>query len=149
MKIVIGCDHVAIELKEAVIKHLESKGHILEDVGTNDNKRTHYPIYAKKVARIVVDKQAALGILICGTGIGMSIAANKVKGIRAAACSEEYSAKLTKLHNNANIICFGSRVVTKVEAYAIVDAFLSAEYEGGRHQIRVDMMHKIENSNDC
>ena len=112
--------------------------------GTDTAERTDYPIYGKKVAEAVASGECELGILICGTGIGISLAANKVKGIRAAVCSEPYSARLTRQHNNANIIAFGARVVGESVAEMIVDEFLSAEYEGGRHQNRIDMISAIE-----
>ena len=144
MKIAIGNDHVAVELKEHIKKYLEDKGHTIVNFGTDTSDRTDYPIYAKKVADAVVSKECELGILICGTGIGISMAANKVKGIRAAVCSEPYSAALTRQHNNANIIAFGARVIGTATAEMIVDAFIEAEYEGGRHANRVDMITAIE-----
>ena len=144
MKIAIGNDHVAVELKEHIKKYLEDKGHTIVNFGTDTSDRTDYPIYAKKVADAVVSKECELGILICGTGIGISMAANKVKGLRAAVCSEPYSAALTRQHNNANIIAFGARVIGTATAEMIVDAFIEAEYEGGRHANRVDMITAIE-----
>ena len=144
MKIAIGNDHIAVELKEHIKKYLEDKGHTIVNFGTDTSDRTDYPIYAKKVADAVVSKECELGILICGTGIGISMAANKVKGIRAAVCSEPYSAALTRQHNNANIIAFGARVIGTATAEMIVDAFIEAEYEGGRHANRVDMITAIE-----
>ena len=144
MKIAIGNDHVAVDLKNHIKKYLEDKGHTIVNFGTDTSDRTDYPIYAKKVADAVVSKECELGILICGTGIGISMAANKVKGIRAAVCSEPYSAALTRQHNNANIIAFGARVIGTATAEMIVDAFIEAEYEGGRHANRVDMITAIE-----
>lgn len=144
MKIAIGNDHVAIEMKNHIKKYLEEKGYEVINFGTDSSERCDYPIYGKKVAEAVVNRECERGILICGTGIGISLAANKVKGIRAAVCSEPYSARLTRQHNDANIIAFGARVVGEATAEMIVDEFLSAEYEGGRHQKRIDMITAIE-----
>ncbi len=144
MKIAIGNDHTALEMKRHIVEYLSAKGYELVDFGTDGEERVDYPIYGQKVARAVADKDCELGILICGTGIGISLAANKVKGIRAAVCSEPYSAAMTRRHNDANIIAFGARVVGPATAETIVDAFLEAEYEGGRHQRRVDMIAAIE-----
>lgn len=145
MKIAIGNDHVATELKAHIAKYLENKGHKVVNFGTDSPERTDYPIYGERVARAVASGECDLGVLICGTGIGISLAANKVKGIRAAVCSEPYSARLTRQHNNANIIAFGARVVGQSVAEMIVDEFLNAEFEGGRHQARIDMISAIEN----
>ena len=147
MNIAIGNDHAAVELKDHIKKYLEEKGHSVIDLGDNGTARLDYPVYAKKVADAVVTGQSDLGVLICGTGIGMSLAANKVPGIRAAVCSEPYSARLTRQHNNANIIAFGARVVGPAMAEMIVDEFLNAEFEGGRHQRRIDMITAIEQEN--
>lgn len=144
MKIAIGNDHVAVSMKNHIKEYLEAKGYEVVNFGTDSEERTDYPIYGKKVADAIVSGECELGILICGTGIGISLAANKVKGIRAAVCSEPYSARLTRQHNNANIIAFGARVVGEATAEMIVDEFLSAEYEGGRHQRRIDMIEAIE-----
>lgn len=144
MKLAIGCDHAALELKQEIIRHLESRGIATEDFGTYSKDSCDYPIYAEKVAHAVVDGKADGGILICGTGVGISIAANKIKGVRAVVCSEPYSAKLSKMHNNTNILAFGARVVGLDLAKMIVDAWLDAEYEGERHQRRVDLITAIE-----
>ena len=144
MKIAIGNDHVAFEMKNHIKSYLEKKGYDIVDFGAFGTDRTDYPVYAEKVAKSVVAGECDLGILICGTGIGISIAANKVNGIRAAVCSEPYSAALTRRHNDANIIAFGARVIGTATAETIVDAFLEAEYEGGRHAKRVDMIRAIE-----
>ncbi len=144
MKIAIGCDHVGWLLKPEIIGHLESKGIDVIDKGTCSAERTDYPLYAKSVAEAVVNHEADLGILICGSGIGISIAANKVPGIRAVACSEPYSAKLSRQHNDTNILAFGSRVIGGELAKMIVDEWLAAEFAGGRHQKRVDLIKKIE-----
>jgi len=144
MKIAIGNDHVAVEMKNHIKKYLEEKGYELINLGTDSSERCDYPIYGKKVAEAVASGECERGILICGTGIGISLAANKVKGIRAAVCSEAYSARLTRQHNDANIIAFGARVIGEATAEMIVDEFLNAEYEGGRHQKRIDMITAIE-----
>ena len=144
MKIAIGNDHVAVEMKNHIIQYLENKGYTVVNFGTDSAERTDYPIYGERVARAVASGDCDLGVLICGTGIGISLAANKVKGIRAAVCSEPYSARLTRQHNNANIIAFGARVVGEAMAEMIVDEFLNAEFEGGRHQARIDMLSAIE-----
>ena len=144
MKIAIGNDHVAVGMKKHITEYLTAKGYEIVNFGTDTSERCDYPVYGKKVAEAVVSGECELGILICGTGIGISVAANKVKGIRAAVCSEPYSARLTRQHNNANIIAFGARVVGEATAEMIVDEFLNAEYEGGRHQTRIDMISAIE-----
>lgn len=144
MRIAIGNDHIAVDMKNHISKYLEDKGYEIVNFGTDSTERTDYPIYGKKVADAVASGECELGILICGTGIGISLAANKVKGIRAAVCSEPYSARLTRQHNNANIIAFGAKVVGEATAEMIVDEFLAAEYEGGRHQTRIDMISAIE-----
>ncbi|MCI7795287.1 MAG: ribose 5-phosphate isomerase B [Lachnospiraceae bacterium] len=144
LKIVIGNDHAAVELKNIIREHLESKGIEVINVGTDTNDSCDYPVYGEKVGRAVASGEADLGIAICGTGVGISIAANKVKGVRACVCSEPYSAKLSRMHNNSNVLAFGARVVGSEMAKMIVDTWLEAEYEGGRHQRRVDLIHAIE-----
>ena len=144
MKIAIGNDHVAVEMKKEIKAYLEEKGIEVLDVGIDSPERFHYPVSGYKVARLVADGKADGGVLICGTGVGISLAANKVHGIRACVCSEPYTARLSKQHNNANIIAFGARVIGVEMAKMIVDEWLSAEYLGGRHQLRVDMIHEIE-----
>lgn len=148
MKIAIGNDHVAVDMKNEIKKHLENKGIDVIDVGTNSTERFNYPISGYKVGSMVAAKEADYGVLICGTGVGISLAANKIKGIRACVCSEPYSAKLSKQHNNTNIIAFGARVIGIETAKMIVDEWLAAEYEGGRHQVRVDMIAEIENTGE-
>ncbi len=143
-KIYIGCDHAALHMKNDIVGYLNDKGYDVEDVGTYTPDRVDYPEYAEKVGRAVVADKGSLGILVCGTGIGMSIAANKIKGVRAAAVSEVYSAILTRQHNDANVLCFGARVIGIETAKMIVDGFLSAEYEGERHGKRVDMIKALE-----
>lgn len=144
MKIAIGSDHTATELKKEIIDHLTALGHKMVDMGPNNTDRTHYPIYASKVANAILNKEVDEGVLICGTGVGMSIAANKHKGIRAVVCSEPYSARLSKMHNDSQIVCFGARVIGTETAKDIVEAFFNATYEGGRHQERVDIISQIE-----
>ena len=144
MKLVIGNDHVAVEMKQEIKAYLEEKGIEVIDVGTNSTSRFNYPVSGYKAAKLVAEGKADGGILICGTGVGISLAANKVKGIRACVCSEPYSAKLSKQHNNSNMIAFGARVIGIETAKMIVDEWLNASYGGERHQIRVDMIAEIE-----
>ena len=144
MKIAIGNDHAAVELKQEIKKHLEERGVEVVNVGTDTAERYNYPVAGYKVAKLVAAGEVDGGVLICGTGIGISLAANKVKGIRAAVCSEPYSAKMAKEHNNANIIAFGARVVGIDLAKMIVDTWLDAEFLGGRHAERVALITEIE-----
>jgi ribose 5-phosphate isomerase B len=144
MKIAIGNDHVAVDMKNEIKAYLESKGHEVINVGTDSSERFNYPVSGYKVARLVADGEVDGGVLICGTGVGISLAANKVHGIRACVCSEPYTAKLSKQHNNTNIIAFGARVIGIETAKMIVDEWLAAEYEGGRHAIRVGEITEIE-----
>ena len=144
MKLAIGNDHVAVEMKKEIRADLEGKGIEVLDVGTDLTERFNYPVSGYKVARLVADGKVDGGVLICGTGVGISLAANKVHGIRACVCSEPYTARLSKQHNNSNIIAFGARVIGIETAKMIVDEWLAAEYEGGRHQTRVDMIAEIE-----
>lgn len=142
--IAIGCDHGGYELKQEVMKHLEEKGVEFKDYGCFSPESVDYSDIALEVCGAVTAGEAKQGILICGTGIGMSMAANKVKGIRAACCSDTFSAKFTRLHNDANVLCFGGRVVGAGLALELVDAFLDNEFEGGRHQRRIDKVMAIE-----
>ena len=145
MKIVLGCYHAGFNIKDAVIAHLKEQGHDVLEVGTFSSDSCHYPIFAHAACEKILDGTCELGILICGTGIGMSIAANKHDGIRAACCSDVFSARLTREHNNANVLCFGERVVGIGTALDLVDAFLGATYaNGGNHVIRVGMLSEIE-----
>ena len=144
MKIAIGNDHVAVDMKNEIKEYLESKGIEVINVGTDSKERFHYPIAGYKAAKMVANGEADGGVLICGTGVGISLAANKVHGIRACVCSDPYTARLTKQHNNANIIAFGAKVIGIETAKMIVDEWLNAEYEGGRHQTRIDMIAEIE-----
>ena len=143
-KIVITSDHTGIDLRKAVVAHLEARGFAVEDVGPTSTESTDYPKWGEKAARVVLAGGAQLGIAICGTGFGISLAANKLKGIRCVVCSEPYTAKLSRQHNNANMLAFGARVVGEDLALMIVDAFLDAEFEGGRHANRVAMIGDIE-----
>lgn len=145
MKIGMGSDHGGYELKEFIKEYLETKQYEVVDYGTYSTESVDYPDYGEKVANAVVDKEVEVGIIMCGTGLGISMAASKVNGIRAAVVSEEYSARMAMVHNNANILAMGGRVVGKDLAKSIVDAYLNAEFEGGRHQKRIDKIMKIEN----
>lgn len=141
----IGCDHAAYNLKLKLIPYLEEKGWEVIDVGTDSPESCDYPIFAERVCKNIQSGVCELGILVCGTGIGMSMAANKHRGIRAAACSDTFSARATRLHNNANVLCFGERVVGYGLACELLDAFLDTAFEGGKHRARVDMLTAIEN----
>lgn len=145
MRIGFGNDHAAVGLKKVIMKYLEEKGHECVDFGiSNEGDKIDYPIAGERVAKAVVNKEVDKAVLICGTGVGISIAANKVKGIRACVCSEPYSAKMSVCHNDANIIAFGARVVGEEMAKMIVDEFFMAKFEGDRHEKRVDLISKIE-----
>ena len=142
--VVIGCDHAAVDMKNQIAKVLNSRGYTVTDVGTHTNDSCDYPVISRDLCAKIQDGSHKLGILICGTGVGMSIAANKHRGIRAACRSESYRARLSRYHNDANVLCFGARVIGIETALDMVDAFLTAEYEGGRHQKRVDLISNIE-----
>ncbi len=144
MKIIIGNDHVGTEMKKEIVRYLESCGYEVDNYGVDTEERCDYPVIGERVGRAVAAGKGDCGILICGTGIGISLAANKVKGIRAAVCSETTTARFAKQHNNANIIAFGARIVGLEAAKDIVRAYLETEFEGGRHQRRIDMLHQIE-----
>ena len=144
IKVAVGCDHGGFILKDSVVSTLRRLGAEVVDLGCYDESSVDYPVYGEKVARSVASGECALGVIMCGTGIGISIAANKVRGVRAAVVTNTYMAKLTKNHNNANIIALGGRVISPDEASAIVEAWYTAEYEGGRHQRRLDMISAIE-----
>lgn len=144
--IILGADSAGYALKEQIKAKLLADGYTVTDCGTDSDASCHYPIYGGKVAEAVQAADAGTcGILICGTGVGMSMVANKYKGIRAACCSDTFSARMTRAHNDANILCFGARVVGYGLACDLVDAFLSTAFEGGRHKTRVDMITEIEN----
>lgn len=145
MTIGIGNDHAAVEMKNEIVDYLVEKGYDVVNYGTDTHESCDYPVYGEKVGRAVAAGDVDCGILICGTGVGISLAANKVKGVRAVVCSEPYSAKLSKQHNNTNILAFGARVIGIEMAKMIVDEWLGAEFLGGRHQKRVDMIMAIEN----
>ncbi len=140
MKIAVGCDHGGVDLKMAVVKVLQKWGHEVLDFGTNDHESVDYPVYGRRVAEAVVAGEADRGIVICGTGIGISIAANKVKGARCALCHDEFTARLTRQHNDANIMAMGGRVIGEGLALSMVKVFLETEFEGGRHQRRIDQL---------
>lgn len=143
--IFIGADSAGYDLKGEIIDHLKEEGYEVTDCGTNSSASCHYPVFADAVCKSVMnDINGSYGILICGTGIGMSMCANKHSGIRAALCSDTYSAKMTRRHNDANVLCMGARVIGSCLASDIVDTFLSNEFEGGRHAVRVDMMMELE-----
>ena len=144
-KIFIGADSAGYTLKEELKAHLTDMGYSVTDCGTDSEASCHYPVFAAAVCEgVQSDLEGSFGVLICGTGIGMSMCANKHKGIRAALCSDTYSAKMTRVHNDANVICMGARVIGSCLATDILDSFLSAEFEGGRHAVRVGMMMDIE-----
>lgn len=145
MKIGIGNDHAAVDMKNEIVEYLQQKGYEVVNYGTDTNESCNYPDYGKKVGKAVAAGEVDLGILICGTGVGISLAANKVKGVRAVVCSEPYSAKLSRQHNNTNVLAFGARVIGIEMAKMIIDEWLGAEFMGGRHQTRVDMIMAIEN----
>lgn len=144
MKIAIGNDHVAVELKNIIKEYIEGKGHEVINYGTDSTERFDYPISGYRVGKAVASGECDLGVLICGTGVGISLAANSVQGVRAVVCSEPYSAKMSREHNNTNIVAFGARVVGQELAKMIVDEWLDAEFEGGRHQRRIDMIGEIK-----
>ena len=144
MKIAIGCDHGGLQHKNAIAEHLKNRGFEVKDSGIFENKSVDYPDIAVKVCKDITSGECERGILVCGTGIGMSIAANKVKGIRAAACSEAFSAKYTRLHNDSNVICLGGRVISIETAIELADLFVDTEFEGGRHAVRVNKVMELE-----
>lgn len=148
MKIAIANDHAGVEYKNLIIKHLNEKGYETVNFGTDDSASVDYPDYAEKVARAIKSGVADSGILVCGTGIGMSIAANKFKGIRASVCGDCYSAEMTRKHNDANVLCLGARVLGIDLALKIVDSFLNSSFEGGKHARRLCKIENIESMND-
>ncbi len=146
--IALACDHSALELKAEIKRLLEERGETYTDFGTDTAESCHYPIYGVRAAKAVAQGVCDRGIVICGTGIGISLAANKVKGIRCALCSDPYSARMTRAHNDANMLALGARVIGVELAKMIVEAWLDTPFEGGRHQTRVDMITAIENGED-
>ena len=145
MKIAIGNDHVAVDLKKEIFQHLQSLGHEVINLGTDSYERCDYPVYGEKVGRYVAQGKADLGIALCGTGVGISLAANRVAGIRAVVCSEPYSARLSREHNNTNILAMGARVLTPEQARNITLRFLETPFAGGRHERRVQKLMDLEN----
>ena len=143
-KIIIGCDHGGLELKNEIISHLNKRGIEVLDVGTYTLDSCNYPDYAKALCTRIQSGEFERGILVCGTGIGMSMAANKHKGIRAACCADTFSARMTRMHNDANVLCLGGRVVGAGLACDMVDLFVDTEFEGGRHATRVAMISELE-----
>lgn len=139
-RIVLSSDHAAIELRQAVADHIAAQGWEVVDIGPKTPESTHYPVHGKAAAQAVASGDCQLGIVLCGTGQGIMMAANKVPGIRCGVCSDAFSARMIRAHNNANMLSIGARVVGEGQALDIVDAFLSAEFEGGRHATRVDMI---------
>ena len=146
MKLVIGNDHAAVDMKNEIKQYLEEKGIEIVDVGTNSTDSFNYPISGYRVGKMVAEGKVDGGIAICGTGVGISLACNKVDGVRACCCSEPYSAEMSKRHNNANVICFGARVIGIETAKQIVDAWINAKFEGGRHETRVNMIMEIQDT---
>ena len=144
MKVAIGSDHAGYDLKEVIKNHLEEKGFEVIDKGAFSKERVDYPVFGEAVAKSIANGEAEKGIVICGTGIGISISANKVKGIRAALCTNEYMARMAIRHNNAHILALGGRVLGQDLALSIVDAFFEEHFEGGRHEKRVQLIHNIE-----
>ena len=144
MKIGIGNDHTAVDMKNAISEYMKELGHEVVNYGVDTTESCHYPEIGEKVGRAVAQGEVDCAVLICGTGVGISLAANKVTGVRAAVCSDTTTAHLVKEHNNANIIAFGARIVGIEKAKDIVKAYLDAEFQGGRHAIRVDMIAEIE-----
>ncbi len=149
MKIAIGSDHAGYPLKERIKNYLIQMGYEVLDFGTTSIESTDYPFFARDVALAIQKGQAQRGILICGTGIGMSIVANKFKGVRAALCLNEYMARVSRKHNDANVLCLGNRVVGEDLALAIVSTWLTTEFEGGRHEKRVHLIADIESGQTC
>lgn len=146
--IALACDHSALDMKQTVKELLEEMGLEYQDFGTHTTDSSHYPIFGARAAKAVASGECDRGIIICGTGIGISLAANKVKGIRCVACSEPYSARMARAHNNANMLSIGARVIGPELARMIVTEFLTTDFEGGRHQTRVDMLTAIENGEE-
>ena len=148
MKIGIGNDHTAVALKNEIAEWLKEQGHEVVNYGVDTEESCHYPVIGEKVGRAVAAGEVECAVLICGTGVGISIAANKVDGVRAAVCSDTTTAHLVKEHNNANIIAFGARIVGNEKAKDIVKAYLDAEFQGGRHATRIAMFEEIEKRNE-
>ncbi len=143
--VVIGCDHGGYELKLPILAYLNEEGYRVIDVGCDSTDSVDYPLYADKLCKVIAEKDADVGILICGTGIGMSIAANKHVGIRAACCENTFSARMTRAHNDANVLCLGARVIGAGLAVDMVELFLNTDFLGGRHEKRVAMLNALDN----
>lgn len=146
-KIVFGNDHSAVQMKKELIPYIEGKGYEVVNVGTDEEKSIDYPVVGEMVANMVASGNADFGIAVCGTGLGISLACNKVNGIRACVCSDAYTARYSRLHNNCNILCFGARVIGVETAKMLIDEFLDTQFEGGRHARRVDLIMDIERRN--
>ena len=143
-KLVIANDHAAVEMKNEIVEHLKAKGYEVINLGTDKHESCHYPVYGYRAAKMVAAGEVDGGILICGTGLGISLTANKVKGIRCCVCSEPYTARMSRQHNQDNMLAFGARVIGPDLAKMIVDVWLETEFQGGRHQTRVDMIMEVE-----
>ena len=146
--IALACDHAALALKQTVKEYLDKRGLAYRDFGTYTEESCSYPVFGARAARAVASGECDRGILICGTGVGISLAANKIKGIRCVVCSEPFSAKMSRAHNDSNMLAFGARVVGSELALMIVQEWLDTPFEGGRHQARVDMLTALENGED-
>lgn len=144
LRIILGNDHGGVEVKTAILKHLTENGHAVTNIGADTSEIVRYPHYARKVAQAVANGEFDRGILICSTGIGMSIAANKFPGIRAALCTSTYMAKMTRRHNNSNVLCLGGKITGILEILDILDAWLANDYEAGRHAISLGLIEDIE-----
>lgn len=143
MKIVVGCDHAAYELKEAIKEKLINEGHEVIDVGTDSTESVDYPKYGHAVGRLVASGEAERGIAVCGSGIGISIACNKVPGVRAALCTSVEMAEMCRRHNNANVLCMGARMISQELAFDIIDKWMVTEFEGGKHERRINEIEDI------
>jgi ribose 5-phosphate isomerase B len=149
MKLGVGSDHAGYQAKEHLKRWLAERGHEVEDVGTHGTASVDYPDYAGQVGRLVASGEVRLGVLVCGSGIGMSIAANKVRGVRAAVCSEPFSSRHARMHNDANVLCLGARVTGLGLMEDTLEAFLGAAFEGGRHEKRVEKIQRLEGASGC
>jgi len=149
MKIALGADHAGFELKEKIKRHLEQRQLEIQDEGTASTESVDYPDFARKVGHDVSERRADLGILVCGSGIGMAISANKVPGVRAANVSSEYEAQMCREHNNANVLALGARIITADAAFSIIDKWLTTQFAGGRHERRVEKITAIEKEEDA
>ncbi len=149
MRIALGADHAGLELKDRIAAVLTEAGHEVDDLGTYRPESVDYPDFAAKVAREVAGGRAERGILVCATGVGMTMAANKIPGIRAALCNDLYTARFSRLHNDANLLAVGARVVGPEKALDIVDLFMHTEFEGGRHQRRIDKIMELDKKEEC